>query len=206
MFLFSRAPEKSADNNSRGWPLGGCCLYYTIFFISSRDATLLLRKLEVFCGQSVGPRRPWGQGFSSYSQEIDPAISCNPPNELQFYSNRRAVLLTKTEALLVVFGCVTELHATAVSNLMSHIIYYQVCSCFCNLCEQLYSDRNVASNFSCTDYNKCRVMNKFYADAVNVSSFILYALIYCYRLVLLLSIWPSTIVISKCSCTFTVVG
>ena len=97
MFLFFRVPEKSADKNSRGWPLGGYCLYYTTFFISPRDGTLLLRKLEVFCGQSVGPRRPWGQGFSSCLQENDPAMSFNPPNEQQFYSNRRAVLLTKNE-------------------------------------------------------------------------------------------------------------
>lgn len=65
MFLFPQLREKPADKNSRGWPLGGCCLYYTTIFISSKDVTLLLRKLDVFSGQTVSPRRPTGQGFSS---------------------------------------------------------------------------------------------------------------------------------------------
>lgn len=71
MFPFSQPAEKPADKNSRGWPLGGCCLYYTTIFISSRDVTLLLRKSEVFCGQSVCPSRPTGQEFLSYPLQID---------------------------------------------------------------------------------------------------------------------------------------
>lgn len=72
MFPFSQPPEKPADKNSRSWPLGGCHLYYATIFISSRDVTVLLRKLEVFSGQSVGPRRPTGRGLNqttSHSQD-----------------------------------------------------------------------------------------------------------------------------------------
>ncbi len=60
MFPLSRPPEKPADKNSSGWPLGGCCLCYTTIFISSRDVTLLLRELEVsgqnnFCLSRLTP-------------------------------------------------------------------------------------------------------------------------------------------------------